>query len=122
MNAPEVIYCLSDSKGTKWWVEIIPKDSPFKVTPYHSSPAVSKMLQEERERCATAVIVNCPNCEGHGYIEAVASRTEHGCGGDENLCARICPIQVQDVEQQRCEYCGRPADTIRSLKSQGEKT
>jgi hypothetical protein len=37
--------------------------------------------------------VPCPICNGDGYT------AEHGCNGNEDECAGMCPIQVQ------CHFC-----------------
>ena len=43
------------------------------------------------------VRITCRACEGDGWVVVAA----HGCGGDDRLCARICPVP----EQEQCEVC-----------------
>lgn len=40
----------------------------------------------------------CPACGGDRYV----TESAHGCGGDENRCADVCPVP----EQAPCEPCG----------------
>lgn len=42
----------------------------------------------------------CSECGGHGWIRV----PEHGCGGDERLCAEMCPEPVQVP----CPSCREP--------------
>ncbi len=41
--------------------------------------------------------VECPECKGTGYWTSA----EHGCYGDESVCASTCPVPVQ----QPCDCC-----------------
>ena len=41
----------------------------------------------------------CPQCGGSG---ADGVRAEHGCDGTEEMCARTCPVPVQEM----CSCCG----------------
>lgn len=43
----------------------------------------------------------CPECGGHGYISFTVA--EHGCGGDERLCAQMCPVPAEGREE--CGAC-----------------
>lgn len=45
---------------------------------------------------------NCPNCDGNGWV--LGSKADHGCDGTDEVCNRICPVQVQI--QIGCDYCG----------------
>lgn len=66
--------------------------------------------EDERERCCEAIKNACSMCDGKGYTET--SHAAHGCGGDEAMCASGCP--VEQIEQEGCEYCGRPIAAIRA--------
>lgn len=70
--------------------------------------------------CKRAIVDACGPCGGQGGIEIpTPDGMDHGCGGDEKLCARMCPIPVQMPPQfQQCEYCGRPCDALEKLKLQ----
>ena len=79
-----------------------------------ATPLIAAAIQAaeaaERERCIEAIREACGMCGGKGYTET--SHAAHGCGGDESMCASGCP--VEQIEQEECEYCGRPIDAIRS--------
>ena len=42
--------------------------------------------------------MGCIECDDSGYIVV----PEHGCGGDERLCAEACPVPIQVA----CPRCG----------------
>lgn len=81
--------------------------------------AVQEAREDQKEKDCVAIVAACRACDGRGGIEIpTPDGMDHGCNGDEKLCSRICPIPVQmPPEVQQCEYCGRPCDAIRSLRS-----
>ncbi|MCK4609445.1 MAG: hypothetical protein KAT71_08180 [Gammaproteobacteria bacterium] len=45
------------------------------------------------------IVIDCPQCGGDGVDGVIA---EHGCGGDEERCAHMCPVPAPE----QCCYCG----------------
>jgi hypothetical protein len=77
--------------------------------------ALREAREKERERCIQEVIKCCGACGGTGYTVAIKIVPGHDCGGDDKLCQTRCPVPVPVQEQHECEYCGIPAQAIRSM-------
>lgn len=73
------------------------------------------MLGAERIR------VQCGPCEGRGYNPESHTEAQHGCGGDDRLCATRCPMPVEVLESIECEYCGRPIAALRAGAAPAEQ-
>lgn len=50
--------------------------------------------------------VYCQYCAGEGVVRSESVGYGHACGGDDALCARVCPVPVQEENTQPCEWCG----------------
>ena len=49
---------------------------------------------------------SCPECSGDGYLLDVDMAPVHGCGGDPQVCASLCPVPEQVQIQVQCPGCG----------------
>jgi RecJ-like exonuclease len=49
--------------------------------------------------------VKCPECDGAGQILVMHEVPEHGCHGDEKLCATLCPVRGYVEDYEVCPTC-----------------
>ena len=71
-----------------------------KVREYYSN-LDSQEEDDSKERFDAVFSCDCENCDGYIYDVIIVPR--HGCGGDEDVCSRLCPIPVQEQVQYQCE-------------------
>ena len=71
-------------------------------------------LLEKVVKAAKWSIDHCPYCEGKGYVEVIATGSEHdpNCDGS---CVN-CPIPVPIRVQEQCEYCGDLRSALREVE------
>ena len=50
-------------------------------------------------------ITYCQTCGGSGELTWTETEPEHGCGGDDAVCARVCPVPVAVQMHAECPDC-----------------
>ena len=82
---------------------------------------VKDMERKTLQSAIDKVVADCQACNGQGFTIGTGTEMGHGCGGDYDACQMFCPIPIPMQTQEQCEYCGRPASSINSLKSEVEE-
>lgn len=52
--------------------------------------------------------MTCETCLGACVIGVRRTRAMHACGGDERLCATLCPIEAEEIGNEPCPDCWAP--------------
>lgn len=89
------------------WVTM-PTDTATAIKPKpiiftgQSVPQIIAGTKTQTRRVVKPQPNECPRCEGRGWYEDCEA--EHGCGGDEERCAVVCPVPVQTQVQCDCVH------------------